>query len=554
MSDLDVTSLLFAGPGEIRALCRAVNWSATPLGPVESWPVSLRVTVRNLLASRHPMVLFWGPELVQFYNDAFRPSLGEDGRHLVGLGARAADFWSEIWETTTRPQIDQVLSGGEAIWHADLCIPILRNGRMEDVYWTYGYSATHDDDGKIVGVLVVCLETTGQVTLRRELELERSRLAYVFQQSPSFVAVTRGPPYVFEFVNDAYRQMIGAHKELVGHLVFDVVPEARGQGFEALLDGVVETGEPFIGKETPIRLQRAPGAELELRYLNFVYFPLIEADGSRSGVIVHGVDITDQVQQRHEVERLLGESERARRDADAARADADEANKSKGEFLAMLSHELRTPLAAISGYSELLAMGVHGALAPEQEHYVHRIQRSQQHVLGLIDGLLSYAQVEAGKARYQLESVSIHEIVNECESLTAPQMQARKLSFTADCGSPDAMVLVDVEKTRQIVVNLISNAIKFTPPGGTITLECGVVDATTARVRVSDTGVGIAREDLKRIFEPFVRIDPTRSLERTGTGLGLAISMNFARGMGGTLTAESEVGVGSTFTLTLPRA
>ena len=198
---------LFEGPGEVRALCRAVDWAATPLGPSHQWPLSLRTTVKNLLASRHPMFLFWGPELVQFYNDAYRPSLAEGGRHLRALGARGADFWTEIWDVIG-PQIAQVMSGGDSTWHEDHLVPIERNGRIEDVYWTYSYGPAFDDDGNVGGVLVVCQETTARVlterrlqALNRELEVERSRLAYVFQQAPAFLAVLRGAEHTIEFAN-----------------------------------------------------------------------------------------------------------------------------------------------------------------------------------------------------------------------------------------------------------------------------------------------------------------------------------------------------------------
>ena len=160
---------LFAGPGELRALCRAFDWSSTPLGPSRTWPLSLRTIVRTMLASRQPMFLFWGPDLVQIYNDAYRPSFAEGGRHLRALGAHGAEFWTEIWDIIG-PQIAQVMSGGEATWHEDQLVPIERNGRIEEVYWTYSYGPAFDDAGAVAGVLVVCLETTSRVLASRENE------------------------------------------------------------------------------------------------------------------------------------------------------------------------------------------------------------------------------------------------------------------------------------------------------------------------------------------------------------------------------------------------
>lgn len=546
---LNTSETLFAGPGEMRALFRAFDWSTTVLGPVEGWSNSLCTVVRTMLASRHPMFLWWGPGLVQLYNDAYRPSFGNDGRHLKAIGARGRSFWTEIWKDIG-PQIAQVMNGGEATWHENQFLPIFRNGRLEDVYWTYSYSAAFDDDGSINGVLVVCQETTSQVLMRKQLELERARLSYTFQQAPSFVAVLRGRPFVFEFVNEAYNQLVG-RRDLIGRGVFEALPDIRNQGFEELLDRVFETGEPFIGREVPFMVARASGAPSEERFVDLVYIPITEMDGSRSGVIAHGVDITEQVRARREVERLLLESERQRSQADIARSEADSANKAKGDFLAMLSHELRTPLAAISGYADLLSIGVHGTLSEGQLQYLDRIQHSQRHLLGLIDGLLIYSQAEAGKLQYHLENIPAEELLASCEALTAPQASSRNLQLSfVSCTNP-GMAYGDRAKIQQIVVNLLSNSIKFTEPGGTITARCEC-DANHVSISVQDSGIGIAAEDLKRVFEPFVQLDAKGARGKGGTGLGLAISLTLARGMGGDLTVKSTPNVGSIFTLTLP--
>src|SRR5688572_14453123 len=226
--------LLFDGPGEMRALCRALDWSATPLGPVSGWPRSLRTIVSTMLASRHPMFLFWGPELVQIYNDAYRPSLAGGGRHPRALGMRGEEFWTDIWHIIG-PQIAQVMGGGESTWHEDHLVPIERNGRLEEVFWTYSYSPVPDDDDRVGGTLVVCQETTSRVlgerrltALSEALAVERERLAVVFRQAPAFLAVLRGPEHVFELANDAYYRLI-AHREVVGRRLVDALPEVREQ-------------------------------------------------------------------------------------------------------------------------------------------------------------------------------------------------------------------------------------------------------------------------------------------------------------------------------------
>jgi PAS domain S-box-containing protein len=561
----DATAAIFPGSGEMASRCRAFDWASTALGPVSGWSHSLQTTVGIMLASRNPMFLFWGPELVQVYNDAYRPSLGEAGRHPAALGMRGADFWTDIW-TTIGPQIEQVMSRGEATWHEDQYLPIIRNGRLEDVWWTYSYSPVFDDDGGIGGTLVVCLETTQRVLADRErqrlldetaraeaaLAVERARLAYIFQRAPSFLAVLRGPEFVFELANEAYYNVVG-HRELIGRPVLDALPEVRDQGFETLLSSVIESGEPYIGREIRVDLARTPDGPLEERFVDFAYIPIIEADGTRSGIIAHGTDVTEQVMARREVERLLQESERARAEAEEARADAEAANRAKGEFLAVMSHELRTPLNAIGGYAELMEMGIRGPVSPAQLDDLRRIQTSQRHLLGLINEVLNYAKLETGSVQYALEEVRVREALMTADSLVAPQARAKGLRLDVADVPAALTVRADSEKLRQILVNLLSNAVKFTDRGGRIEMSCVAGDGSVD-LRVRDTGIGIPADKLDAIFDPFVQVRSDLTRPHEGTGLGLAISRDLARGMGGDLFVESVVGDGSTFTLRIPRS
>jgi signal transduction histidine kinase len=236
----------------------------------------------------------------------------------------------------------------------------------------------------------------------------------------------------------------------------------------------------------------------------------------------------------------------------ALRARADEANRAKSEFLATMSHELRTPLNAIGGYSELIELGIHGPVTPEQTRALDRIRRSQRHLLGLINDVLNFARIEAGHVTLELSAVPVRETLAVLDTLIAPQVQRKQLAFAYDAGACEMTARADAEKVQQILLNLLSNAIKFTEPGGRITLSCAADDGSVY-IRVSDTGRGVPADKLERIFEPFVQLDagPTRAHE--GTGLGLAISRDLARAMQGELTVESRVGEGSTFTLRLTR-
>jgi PAS domain S-box-containing protein len=235
----------------------------------------------------------------------------------------------------------------------------------------------------------------------------------------------------------------------------------------------------------------------------------------------------------------------------AARSEAERANRAKSEFLAVMSHELRTPLNAIGGYAELMDMGIRGPITQQQHDDLARIQHSQRHLLGLINEVLNYAKLETGTVHYDIGEVRLPDVLAGAEALVAPQARAKNLALAAARCPPALTVQADAEKVRQILVNLLSNAVKFTDPGGRVELGCQAAGAHV-QVYVRDTGIGIAADQLERIFEPFVQVraDLTRTAE--GTGLGLAISRDLARGMGGDLTAESTPGAGSTFTLTLP--
>ena len=248
---------------------------------------------------------------------------------------------------------------------------------------------------------------------------------------------------------------------------------------------------------------------------------------------------------------MLEESERARRDAEEARAEAERASRGKGEFLAVMSHELRTPLNAIGGYAELMEMGRRGPITAEQRTDLARIQASQRHLLGLINQVLNYTRIETGTVQYQLTAVAVSEALASAEALVIPQVRARGLTYRLGACDPTIRVQADAEKLQQILLNLLTNAIKFTDAGGEVRVECVTGDSTVA-ITVSDTGIGIPSEKLASVFDPFVQVDQRLTRSNEGVGLGLAISRDLARGMGGDLTAESTFGEGSRFTLTLP--
>ncbi|HYD53296.1 MAG TPA: ATP-binding protein [Gemmatimonadaceae bacterium] len=552
----DAADLVFPATGEMGPLCRDLDWAATALGPVESWPTSLRTAAAMVARQGLAQNLCWGPELLQIYNDAYRVIMGD--KHPVGLGRSVLWSWAEIAEQVA-PLFERVMRG-ETVYFEDLLLRVRRRAApgaapLEDAYFTFSYSPVIVESGEVGGVLINCYETTAQVHARAvqaerdrlldELEVERQRLEYVFTQAPAFLAVLRGPEHVFSLANQAYYQLVG-HREIVGKPVREALPEVVRQGFVRLLDRVLETGEPYIGRALSVTLARTPGAPAEERFVDFAYVPLIEADGARTGIIAHGTDVTDQVLARREIERVLHEAE-------SAREEAEMANRAKADFLASMSHELRTPLNAIGGYVDLLDMGIHGPVTEAQRTALGRVRNSQRHLLTLINDVLAFAKVEAGHLDMSPRALGACEMLSSVEPLVAPLATEKGIALSIKECDGTLRLLGDEERVRQILLNLVGNAIKFTQTGGWVVMACERV-GPSVEVTVRDNGPGIARQKQRAIFDPFVQVDRTLSNPREGVGLGLAISRDLARAMGGELSVESVEGEGSTFTLRLPAA
>jgi signal transduction histidine kinase len=233
---------------------------------------------------------------------------------------------------------------------------------------------------------------------------------------------------------------------------------------------------------------------------------------------------------------------------------AKSANRAKSDFLATMSHELRTPLNAIGGYVDLMDMGLRGPVNEVQRRDLSRIRAAQQHVLGLISSMLDLSRIEAGRVSYDLQPVALHSFLEGLDVLVAPQAATKSFDLDYIPADPTLGALADREKLRQILLNLLSNAIRHTPSGGRITLDAASIDADRVAIHVSDTGPGIPESKHEAIFEPFVQLDRTLAQPREGVGLGLAISRDLARGMGGELTVSNQPTGGARFTLTLLRA
>jgi signal transduction histidine kinase/CheY-like chemotaxis protein len=284
-----------AGGGAMGERIRAHAWAATGLGEPQSWPQGLRTAVRILLTTQHPMFIFWGHQHICLYNDAYSRSIGPE-KHPSILGAPGRESWQEIWPIIG-PQIEQVMRGEGATWHENQLVPIIRHGELQDVYWTYSFGPIDEPEFPhgVGGVLVICNETTEQVLAERRLSAERERFVQLFDQAPTFLALLRGPDHVIELANPGYLKLIG-HRTVVGRKLVDALPDAVEQGYLALLDEVYRSGKPFSAYEAKYAVQVVPEGPIDERYVDFVYQPITELDGSVSGILVQGVDVTPRAE------------------------------------------------------------------------------------------------------------------------------------------------------------------------------------------------------------------------------------------------------------------
>jgi len=286
--------------GEMARLIIAYDWTQTSLGDPEGWPQSLKTTLSILINSKFPTVLFWGEDLICFYNDAFRPSLGIEGKHPWSLGKKGEVMWAEIWPII-KPWLDQVLSGGESIWMENQLVPFYRNGRIEDIYWTFCYNAVYDEMNQPAGVLVTCTETTEIVLSQNKLRDSEKKLRDMVMQAPVGICILKSPNNQVETVNDFFLELVGRKREeMEDQFYWEVLKEAADV-YEPILQNVFDTGISYIGTEHKVLLVRN-GKEENL-FINFVFEAIKDEKGNIDRVMIVGIDVTQQVLSRIEIEK-----------------------------------------------------------------------------------------------------------------------------------------------------------------------------------------------------------------------------------------------------------
>ena len=393
-----------------------------------------------------------------------------------------------------------------------------------------------------------------EVLLERKRDEEaRARLAAIIESSDDAIVGKTLDGIITSWNPGAERIFGFTSEEAVGQHITLIIPADRREEEEGVL-ARLRRGERVDHFETIRRAKDGRQINISLTVL-----PIRDTAGHIIGASKVARDITERKQAEAALSAALEERSRALEAERAARAEAQRANRAKSEFLSAMSHELRTPLNSIGGYVELIDMGVHGPVTDAQHEALQRINRSQRHLLGLINDVLNLARIEAGRVEYAIEPLSIALLLAEARDVVAPLLSAKQLACAIEPDAQDGTahtIRGDHEKVRQVLLNLLSNAIKFTPEAGRITLSARPCprEENMVCIDVRDTGIGIPQSKLERIFEPFVQLGEDSSARREGIGLGLAISRDLARGMGGDLRVRSVVGEGTTFTLRLPDA
>jgi PAS domain S-box-containing protein len=566
---------VFAGGGEMGALIRAMDWSQTPIGPVGSWSPALRMMVRFLLANRFPLLLWWGPQYVSIYNDPYRPVLG--AKHPWALGRPVSECWSEIWHIL-QPLIDTPFNGGPATWNDDIFLEINRHGFVEETHFTIAYSPVPDDTAPsgIGGVLATVHEISEKVVGERRVVALRDLGAHVgdaktAEEACAIVARTlaahgKDVPFVLLYLIDAdgarARLAGAAGVEMAEHISPLTVDLRAARDLRWPLAEAIQTGAMQVVERLAERFATAaPRGPWSDPPDTAVVMPIPSNKAHEpAGVMVAGVsarlkfdeyyrDFLELV--RTQVATAIANArayEEERRRAEALA----ELDLAKTAFFSNISHEFRTPLTLMLGPVEDLLSAADGRLSPEGRAELAVVHRNGLRMQRLVNTLLDFARIEAGRIQATYEPVDLAALTAELASVFRSAIERAGLRLVVDCPPLPAPIYVDREMWEKIVLNLLSNALKFTFEGEiAVELRPGA-DGRTVELVVRDTGVGVPAAELPRLFERFHRVEGQRARTHEGTGIGLALVHELVKLHGGTIGVESRVGDGSAFTVTIP--
>ena len=538
---------------------RAKDWSSTILGAPDKWPQSLKTTVSIILNSQFPMFVWWGAELITIYNDAYCPIAGE--KHPDLLGKSGKEGWIEIWDDLG-PLVESVFAG-KATWSEDQPLYMNRFGYVEETYFTFSYSPVRDESGKVAGLFCACIETTQQIMAGRRIQESERNLRATILQSPVAMSILRGPDFRVEIANKRMFELWGKDADqLLQRPIFEGLPEARNQGLEPLLQNVYATGDTFVASERPLRLPRASG--MTDVYLNFVYEPFREGDGSISGIIVVAIDVTEQVTARKRIEQSEQELQQRVLDRtlelERKNQELRRSNANLEEFAYAASHDLKEPIRKVHFFSDRLKGELEPLLTENQKHIFGRLENASQRMGTLVEDLLAYSQATRGVPDTELVDLN-RKVQLVLEDLEV-EVQQKKAELIID---PLPVIQANKRQMQQLFQNLIGNALKYAQPGVQPQIRIQYKPVRIEEVRpgfaqeaegeyhqitVRDNGIGFSQDDALRIFNIFTRLHG--NTEYRGTGIGLSIAQKVVENHHGFIWAESQPGEGATFFVLLP--
>ncbi len=546
---------LFPGSGVMATQMREHDWSRSPLGPAENWPPSLRIATRICLTSRFPMLVWWGPDLRMIYNDAYLLLMG--GKHPA-LDEPGAAVWSDIWHIVG-PMLHGVLETGEPTWSEDLLLPMDRHGYWEETYWTYSYSPLHDEDGSVRGVFTAVTETTERVIGARRLAV----LQDLGAQAGAARTVEEACGLVSESISRAqadvpYFALYLRDDSATGLSLAGVTPEAEaaaGTGRWPLAQAMHES-RPLVVHDLAGRVGQLPGGSWPEPPAEGMVLPMFAAAepigalavGASAGHRLDGDYRTFMGLVARQTASLINGASAYR--AQQRRAEElAELDRAKTTFFSNISHEFRTPLTLIMGPVQDLRARLLDADVTVRDD-LDLVRRNGLRLGKLVNALLDFSRIEAGRSRGHFEPADLAALTIDLGSVFRAAFQRAGLTFEVDCPPLGEPAYVDREMWEKVVLNLLSNALKYTV-AGSVRMSLAAVDGH-AVLRVADTGIGIAAQDMPHLFERFHRGSTPQARSNEGSGIGLALVKELVGLHGGSITADSQPGTGSTFTVLIP--
>ena len=554
--------------GEMARRFREFDWSSTTLGPVEFWPESWRNAVQIILDSSFPTALAIGrDQLIYFYNDAFIPLAGPS-RHPSGLGCYVPTAWKEIWSDILQPRFAHTLSTGEPTGEADLLMPLERTGYLEETYVTFSFAALRDDRNEPNGIFCTAIETTARVVAERQMSCLRALAARSsFAETPegacqSAVATLESSPRDVPFALLYLVDKSGKEAHLAGTTGLVSIPP----GVKTTID-LTDPNACTVAKVAATRtgmvidnvLPVIEGAMRtpELTPQQALALPVLNPGSDHlAAVLLSGINPMRPLDESRAFQELIAthletaiSSARAKQHVRERAQALAEIDRAKTVFFSNISHELRTPLTLLlAPLDDLLARTTLGAAERE---LLEIARRGGARLLKLVNSLLEFSRIEAGRIQAAYEATDLASLTTDLASVFRSALERAGIVLTLECPPLPEEVFVDRDMWEKIVLNLISNAFKFTFQGEILIAQHAVGD--DIELQVSDTGCGVAADELPRLFERFFRGRPSRARTHEGSGIGLSLVQELVKLHGGTIEARSQVGIGTTITLRIPR-